>query len=184
MDFKELKKKILNDIKVEVSEEFDKNFERKAFFTQKWKERKIGQRGSLLEVRGGGGLRGSIRAEIVGDAVRWTSSLPYAGIHNWGGEISVTNKMKRFFWAKYYELCGKIKYKRDKKVTKATMRYSREAEFYKNLALMKVGSKIHIPQRQFIGNSPEVEQAIERAIEPTMGELEDYLKEQLKQRKP
>jgi phage gpG-like protein len=183
MNFEELKRKILKDIKVEVSEEFDKNFERKAFFTKPWKPRKTGQKGSLMEVRGGGGLRGSIRAQIVGDTIEWTSSLPYAGIHNEGGEITVTAKMKRFFWAKYYELSGKIRYKKDRKASKATLRYSREAEFYKNLALMQVGSRIVIPGRRFIGNAPEVEQACRRAQKPLMDELEKYIAKELKQRK-
>ena len=33
-------KNILTDIKVELSQEFDQNFERKAFFDKKWKDRK------------------------------------------------------------------------------------------------------------------------------------------------
>lgn len=35
----ELKNDILNDMRVELSDEFDRNFERKAFFTEKWKPR-------------------------------------------------------------------------------------------------------------------------------------------------
>ena len=35
-----LKKDILDDMRVELSDEFDKNFERKAFFTDAWKARK------------------------------------------------------------------------------------------------------------------------------------------------
>ena len=39
--------KILRDIKVELTDEFDKNFERKAFFSKPWEQRKVGKRGSL-----------------------------------------------------------------------------------------------------------------------------------------
>ena len=48
-----LKKDILDDMRVELSDEFDKNFERKAFFTDAWKARKDPKaNGSLLVVSG------------------------------------------------------------------------------------------------------------------------------------
>ena len=34
-----LKADILNDMRTELADEFDKNFDRKAFFTKKWKRR-------------------------------------------------------------------------------------------------------------------------------------------------
>ena len=37
-----LKRKILSDMRVELTEEFDRNFERKAFFSDKWKQRASG----------------------------------------------------------------------------------------------------------------------------------------------
>lgn len=37
IDTQQLKRNILSDMRVELTEEFDKNFERKAFFTDKWK---------------------------------------------------------------------------------------------------------------------------------------------------
>lgn len=39
MNSKDLLHRILSDMRVELTEEFDKNFERKAFFTDKWKKR-------------------------------------------------------------------------------------------------------------------------------------------------
>lgn len=39
MNSKDLLHRILTDMRVELTEEFDKNFERKAFFTDKWKKR-------------------------------------------------------------------------------------------------------------------------------------------------
>lgn len=39
LDGEQLKRNILSDMRVELTEEFDKNFERKAFFTDKWKKR-------------------------------------------------------------------------------------------------------------------------------------------------
>ena len=46
-----------------------------------------------------------------------------------------------------------------------------EAEFWKRLALMKVGSSIKIPRRRFIGPSPEVERIVEDIIDEN---LEDF----------
>ena len=172
-------KKILTDIKVELTEEFDKNFQRKAFFSKPWSQRKTGKKGSLMIATGT--LRRSITAELTENGIRWSSSVPYSKIHNEGGEITVTAKMKRFFWAKYYELSGKVKVNaKTKKMSKTSQRYSEEAEFYKNLALMKVGDKIVMPQRQFIGYAPEVLQAINKVVEDNFKDLETYINNLLK----
>jgi phage gpG-like protein len=61
----------------------------------------------------------------------------YADIHNNGGYITVTAQMKKYFWAKYYEFGQK----------------GLKAEYCKGLALKEVGSKIKIPQHQFMGDS-------------------------------
>jgi phage gpG-like protein len=140
---------ILNDMRVELYDEFDQNFVRGGFFSQAWKEKLTGDP-SRLQLSGK--LRRSIRARTQKSAVVFSSSEPYAEIHNEGGEIEITPKMRRFFWAKYYEN-GK---------TGAT------AEMYKNLALKKVGDKIKIPKRQFIGDAPEVRKAVESIINDNM----------------
>lgn len=172
--------KILKDISVDLLDEFDRNFERKAFFNKPWPQRKQGRKGSLMLVKGGGGLRGSIKASVGESTVSFTSSLPYAAIHNEGGTITVTPKMKRFFWSRYYELTGKVKHTKSGKVSKRSVSISDEAEFYKNLALMKAGSKITIPQRQFIGHAPEVDMAVKRIVDNNFKELDNYLKNLLK----
>jgi phage gpG-like protein len=181
----ELLRKIMNDLRVELSDEFDKNFVRKAFFTEPWPDRKSGSKGTLMNVRGGGGLRGSIRSSITGrDTITWTSSQPQADIHNSGGEITVTAKMISFFWAKYYELSGQIKHKKNgtQSTSRKNLRISREAEMYKSLALKKPGDKIVMPKRQFIGAAPEVDQAVGRVIDANLKHLEIELKNLLKQR--
>ena len=48
----DIKRKILNDLRVELSDEFDRNFQRKAFFDRPWPPRKLGKKGSLLMVTG------------------------------------------------------------------------------------------------------------------------------------
>ena len=84
------------------------------------------------------------------------SDTGYSEIHNNGGTITVTPAMKRFFWAKYYEFSNKKTYSIKKKAesnTKSNRTLNTKADFFKALALMKVGSKIKIPKRQFMGNS-------------------------------
>ena len=174
----DLNKKILTDLKIELTEEFDRNFERKAFCSKPWPQRIIEGRGSLLLQTGK--LRRSIRAQVTNNSVSWSSSEPYAAIHNEGGTITVTAKMKRYFWAKFYELAGKVRHKKDGSTSRSSMRLSKQAEFYRNLALMKVGSKIRIPQRQFLGDAPEVHACIERVCQNRCKDIETELYSALK----
>ena len=72
----ELIRNILSDMKVELTEMFDRNFERKGFFGSKWKPRKNKKaKGSLLHVTGK--MRRSIRASVRGKGVHYSSALPY-----------------------------------------------------------------------------------------------------------
>lgn len=91
---------------------------------------------------------------IVGPGrVALRTVLIYAPIHNDGGEIAVTQKMKSYFWARYHEAGGN---------NEGEM--SSEAEFWRNMALKKVGSTIKIPQRQFMGEHPEVDRIVRETI--------------------
>ena len=81
-----MKHRILQDLRVELTDEFDRNFERKAFFGDRWKPRRSEGKGTLLPVTGT--LRRSIRSSVVGDGVRFTSQVPYATVHNEGGTIA------------------------------------------------------------------------------------------------
>lgn len=184
MNADQLLQNILNDLRVELTEEFDRNFERKAFFSKKWKDRKLDGNGSLLNVKGGGGLRGSLKATVSGRGLRFTSSLPYAQIHNEGGKIKITPKMQRFFWAKYYEYSGAVSFKKTgtQGQNKRNIKLSKEAELYKSLALKKVGDYIVIPKRQFIGHAPEVDKAVKDVIEDNLKQFEKELKQRLKQK--
>jgi hypothetical protein len=101
--------------------------------------------------------------------VRTGSDLEYADTHNGGAEITVTAKMKRFWWARYCEIAGvkkgengKSNWKDPGNLRTETGRVARskkaraasaKAEYCKHMALMKAGSKIRIPKRQFIGES-------------------------------
>lgn len=170
---------ILNDLRVELADEFDRNFERKAFFGKAWPERRRRGKGTLMNVTGT--LRRSIRARVSGTSLVFSSSEPHAAIHNDGGTITVTAKMRRYFWAKYYETGGKIRYKKSGGISKASIRLSQEAEMWRALALKKVGSKIEIPQRQFLGDAPEVRKIInDVAADRVKTTIETAFRNQLK----
>jgi len=183
MDYNSFLKRLLTDLKVELTDEFDRNFQRKAFFDRAWpKEGHHNPRGSQL-IRSGK-LRRSINPSVHSDEIHWESTEPYADIQNSGGEITVTMKMKKFFWAKYYELTGGMDKKKDGSTrnTAKNRGLTAEAEFYKNLALMKVGSKIKIPARQFIGDHPRVHQIVQKAVDEQINDLEKEIYNALKQK--
>ncbi|MCT4644361.1 MAG: hypothetical protein N4A74_05180 [Carboxylicivirga sp.] len=79
----------------------------------------------------------------------------YADIHNNGGYIVVTEQMKKYFWAKYYEFVGGVTTNKRGAVSlnKKNVSLGKKAMFCRAMALKPVGSKIKIPQHQFMGNS-------------------------------
>jgi len=82
-----------------------------------------------------------------------SNSLIYAPVHNWGATLntSVTPRMRKWAWAKHYEEAGSDK----KKDTK-----------WKRLALTKKTKlNIRIPQRQFLGESQELNAEIRRKMD-------------------
>lgn len=175
-DFKkEVIDQSLEDIKVELDEEFDRNFQRKAFFDEKqWPERKFDDGvGSLMQRTGG--LRGSIRSRKRKDELVYSSSKPYARIHNEGGEIRVTRKMKGYFFAKMKEAQGKYQYKKNgkRRGNKRNRELSEKEEFYRSMALKKVGTVIKMPERRFIGHGRATDRIIREIVEMN---FEDYIK--------
>jgi len=166
-------KNLLNDLKTELMDEFDRNFERKGFFNQTWKDTKFPNRRGSLMMRTGK-LRRSLRARVSGNSISFTSSMPYAAIHNEGGTITVTAKMKRYFWAMYYQAGGAITYAVKSKTmanTKRNRALTAEAAFYKAMALKPVGTKIKIEQRQFIGHHPQVDTIVKTVVDANMREI-------------
>lgn len=125
----------LQRIGVGLAEYFAKAFETKSFDGKPWPKRRTDNRGSLMNATGT--LRRSIKYQVMGRSVRFVSNMPYAKIHNEGGKIKVTAKMKKFFFAKYYELVGKVKKKRNGDPSKATQGVARAANYLKALVLKK-----------------------------------------------
>ena len=106
---------ILDDIKIELDDEFRRNFERKGFFEKKWQPVKKDPKIGSLMLRTSE-LRNSIQSSRQGFRLVWRSDVPYASIHNEGGKAG------------------------------------------RNLSAT-------IPQRQFIGTSPETEAIITEIVD-------------------
>ncbi|MBK5213622.1 MAG: hypothetical protein JJE55_08190 [Flavobacteriaceae bacterium] len=176
MNLEDLVKNIINETAVSLTEEFDRNFERKAFFDQKWPtEKHANSRGS--QMLRSGKLRKSENHRVSGGQINWRSSLPYATIHNEGGEMEVTEAMKSFFWAMYYKASGGASGGGGKtRVDKLT----KEAEKWKYMALMKAGTKMKVEQKQFIGWHERVNSEINNVVADNMIKYNDILKNKLK----
>lgn len=143
IDGAQLKKNILNDMRVELTDEFDRNFERKAFFTKAWKKRKDpNANGSLLVVSGR--MRRSIKSSVEGDGVRFSSDTPYATVHNEGANSYVT-------------------------VREHQRKHPKSGKVYTVRAHQR---KFVMPQRQFIGDSPRTQEIIRGVIEDNLKQFD------------
>jgi phage gpG-like protein len=98
-------------------------------------------------------LYNSIKYMPADYRVKVANELPYAPVHNWGGTTNpaVTHKMRKFAWAMYYK---------NKSISAV------EAGKWRALALTKKSRlTINIPQRQFLGESAELSEQINRKID-------------------
>lgn len=139
---------VLKDIQVELADEFDKNFERKAFFDRPWAPLSKNYQpttGSMLLRTGA--LRRSLKSRISGTAIIFSSSLPYAGLQNYGGTVRQdfvpSPKMRRWAWANFHSLMKSGN--------------AAEAEKYRRMALAKrIKRTFTVPARPFVGEHPRV----------------------------
>ena len=146
----QLKKDIISDMRVELAEEFDKNFTRKAFFTNKWKKRRNPNAlGSLLVVTGS--LRRSIQAKETPDGVLFTSNQPYATLHNEGGKGSVTVRQ-----------------------------HTRKSKKGKSYTVRQHNRAVNVPQRQFVGDGQDTQRIIKNVIDDNLGQYNQEIIKALK----
>ena len=98
---------------------------------------------------------------VPGDGkVKVSNDLVYAPAHNWGGTLhpTVTPKMRRFAWAKYYHATEGTKSTKNEEPA--------EALKWKKLALTKKEKlDVKVPQRQFLGESTELSEKIANKTE-------------------
>lgn len=103
-----------------------------------------------------GNLMRSIRPRSIdASSAIVESDTPYSALHNDGGTITVTPQMKKYWWAQYYKFSGKVKKTSRGRVSQSRTNKAagKKAAFCKAMALMKAGTKIKIPKRQFMGHS-------------------------------
>lgn len=133
-------------IGVEAVNHFKSNFANEGFDGNKWAARKTKLRLNKKVLTGQGGgdhLGDSIDYKVSGNTTTIYTDKIYGEIHNEGGTITVTPKMKKFFWAKSFEA---------KEAGEPDLQ-----EQYKWMALSK---KITIVQREFMGESQQLNEKI------------------------
>ena len=143
-------RRLISDLRVELSDEFDRNFERKAFFSKRWTPRRYhNPKGTLLMVTGA--LRRSVKAHETDHGVRFTSNVPYATIHNEGG--------------------------RGLKPVKAHYRRTKSGKTASVKAHMR---RFDMPQRQFIGDGPDTRRIVQSVITDNVTNLANDLAKALR----
>lgn len=103
-------------------------------------------------------LYSSINYTAGDSRVKIFTDVHYAPLHNEGGVThpTVTPKMRKFAWAKYFEAGGK---------TGKEGNVPQEALKWKKLALTKKKKlNIRIPKRQFMGDSKELTEKIQELV--------------------
>lgn len=153
---------------VAVRDSIRQNFRQGSFYgSEKWQQPMRvtlgfrgapGQRGPLLS--GSNHLMMNTDYEALPGRVIIRNNEVYAATHNDGDEIGVTERMKRFFWAKHMEHKERMGPE------------DPETEFWKRMALKKTGSRIKIPRRHYLGPGPEVDAIVQQVIEK---EIQEYI---------
>lgn len=119
-------------------------------------------------------LMRSIQASTAPGQVTVENPVPYAAIHNDGGDVtthpSVTKRMRKFAWHMVYSLAGV------KKKGKLPKQLPDEAGMWKALALtkkQKITVHARIPQRQFMGDSAELRVKVNKIINESIQRIKD-----------
>ena len=134
-------------VAVLAADEFDKNFERQSFFGQSWPTSEYVKR-----TRGGGKLlmhssrlRRSIKYQVKGNMIVFSSNAPYAEIHNEGGKINHP---------------GGTAYKQKGETIWVSNRAARGKKYPRTKP-----HNIEIPQRQFMGDHRQLQKEIEKEFD-------------------
>lgn len=101
-----------------------------------------------------------------------STDVKYAPYHNNGADITVTPRMRKFAWRKFFE-SAKINDGDTAAVRKQKeSAMSGEAGMWKGLALTKK-TRLHIPQRQFMGKPKELIDKVNKVIEDELKKVLD-----------
>lgn len=135
-----LKDDVNEVIGTEAVNHFKSNFANEGFDGNKWASRKTKTRLNKKVLTGQGGgdhLGDSIDYRVEGNTTIIYTDKAYAQIHNEGGEITVTPKMKKFFWFKSMEA-----------------KENGDADLQEQYKWMALSKTITIVKREFMGESP------------------------------
>lgn len=121
-------------------------------------------------------MMSSIQAKPSPGAVTIENPVPYAAIHNDGGDITthpnITDRMRKYAWHMVYSLAGiKDKGKLPKELPK-------EAGMWKSIALTKKSRltvHAHIPKRQFMGDSAELRAKVNKMIHESLNYIAEKI---------
>jgi phage gpG-like protein len=158
------------------SVKFFKESFRKGGFTnasfEQWKKKQSPLGGKKTMYITGALMKSIQKTEENTQRIVVSSDTLYSEMHNDGGTITVTAQMKKYWWAQYTKLSGKkTKTKSGKESnSKTNKKLTAKAEFCKRMALMKVGSKIKIPQRQFMGESQTLMNELDKQLQTKIAE--------------
>ena len=154
-----------------------KRFTDSAFNGSTWKEpyrRKLSFKGAQATYKtllsGTNHLRDSTYFKPELGKVYIRNQVEYAQIHNEGGSITVSAKMKKYFWYRYALAKGSrlTKKRGGIRKTKGNEALTREAMFWRNMALKRQGSAIRMPRRRFMAPDANMEKEIRKIIEKEM----------------
>lgn len=96
-----------------------------------------------------------------------STDVKYAPYHNNGADITVTPRMRKFAWRKFFE-SAKISRGDTAAVRKQKeSAMSGEAGMWRGLALTRK-TRLHIPKRQFMGKPKELVDKVNKVIEDEM----------------
>ena len=155
--------KLTEDLSVIMEEETDRAFRTASWAGRAWAPRKdVNTHPLLLKTTA---LRNSLHFARVANVIAVSSYLPYASIHNEGGVIRVprTERMRRYFWARYYESKGReVKWKAMALTNKKTM-------------------NIRIPARPFVGVTDSTVQRLQQRLDQRLAgsEWAEWLRAEL-----
>ncbi len=127
---------------VEAVNHFKESFQNEGFTDsslQKWASRKTKRSGGTNGQKilsQSGELADSIDYEVQGNNVTIFTDKPYAKIHNEGGVITVTDKMKKYFWAMHKQA-----------------KDAKDEDGMNQWKAMALSKTITVAQRQYMGQS-------------------------------
>lgn len=105
-------------------------------------------------------------------SVKIENPVKYAPYHNEGADITVTPRMRKFAWRKFFE-ASKISKGDTASVRKQKeSAMSGEGRMWKGLALTRK-TRLHIPKRQFMGKPKELVDKVNKVIDDELKKVLD-----------